>query len=61
MRKYYWPLTCLIFCCFLATNLPAQLSKSAYLNAELSIDKRVSDLVSKMTLEEKVGQLRYDA
>lgn len=34
----------------------------AYKNAKLSIEKRVDDLLGRMTLEEKVGQLcsRYD-
>ena len=32
--------------------------KKNYLNPELSIEERVEDLISKMTLEEKVGQLK---
>ncbi len=40
---------------------PAQPTKSsanpAYLNTKLPIDARISDLLSRMTLEEKVGQL----
>jgi beta-glucosidase len=32
-----------------------------YWDATLSVEERVSDLVSRMTLEEKVSQMRYDA
>ena len=32
-----------------------------YLNPELPLDERVADLVSRMTLEEKVSQMLYDA
>jgi len=53
MGKYFNTYVSLLLGCFLATTMSAQLSNAAYLNAELSIDKRVSDLVSKMTLEEK--------
>ena len=32
-----------------------------YQNPDLSVDERVDDLISRMTLEEKISQLRYDA
>ena len=32
-----------------------------YLNPELPIEERVNDLVSRMTLEEKVSQMAYNA
>ncbi|MCB0643615.1 MAG: glycosyl hydrolase, partial [Phaeodactylibacter sp.] len=32
-----------------------------YLDKDLPIEARVDDLISRMTLEEKIGQLRYDA
>ncbi len=32
-----------------------------YQNPDLSVDERVNDLISRMTLEEKISQLRYDA
>ena len=32
-----------------------------YLNPSLSIDARVADLISRLTLDEKVGQLWYTA
>ncbi len=35
--------------------------KPSYLNTELTVEKRVEDLISRMTLEEKISQLRYDA
>ncbi|MCB0649691.1 MAG: glycoside hydrolase family 3 C-terminal domain-containing protein [Saprospiraceae bacterium] len=39
----------------------AQAIKYPFQNPELSLNERVEDLISRMTLEEKVGQLRYDA
>lgn len=39
----------------------AQETQKPYLNESLSIDERVDDLVSRMTLEEKVGQMMNDA
>ncbi|MEP3836180.1 MAG: glycoside hydrolase family 3 C-terminal domain-containing protein [Algibacter sp.] len=42
------------FFCIAQENVP-------YLNPSLSFDERVDDLVSRMTLEEKVGQMMNDA
>ncbi len=36
-------------------------SRPPYLNPDFAIDRRVEDLISRMTLEEKVGQMLYDA
>ena len=48
--------------CCLAFSMPAAKKKSKemlpYQNPQLSVEERVNDLVSRMTLEEKVGQLR---
>ena len=35
--------------------------ESPYLDASLSVQERVDDLVGRMTLEEKISQMRYDA
>ena len=35
--------------------------KPAYLDESLSFEERAKDLVSRMTLEEKASQMRYDA
>ena len=35
--------------------------QAAYLNTQLSNEQRVEDLVSRMTLNEKISQLRYDS
>ena len=34
-----------------------QTAKAAYRNPALTVDERIADLVGRMTLEEKVGQL----
>jgi beta-glucosidase len=44
----------LIFTCIIAS---AQTNKEPFRNTKLSIDARVKDLVSRLTLEEKVKQL----
>ena len=43
--------------CMAGIQMMAQ-PKLPYRNASLPIEERVSDLLSRMTLEEKVGQLR---
>jgi beta-glucosidase len=50
-----------IIVAFVSTNLIAQSYKYNYQNPDLSISERVDDLVSRMTLEEKAGQLMFDA
>jgi beta-glucosidase len=57
-----------VFSFFVASNLTAQTApntsaakepaRSAYLDASLSLEQRVNDLVSRMTLEEKVSQMQ---
>ncbi len=50
-----FPLACmLLFSCETAPRYP-------FRNTELGFEDRAEDLVSRMTLEEKVGQLTYDA
>lgn len=48
--------------CFMALSLSAAKKKAKellpYQNPKLSVEQRVNDLVSRMTLQEKVGQLR---
>ncbi len=47
-----------VFMLMVISNTDAQDKKDfPYLNTNLSIDKRVDDLVSKMTLHEKIGQM----
>lgn len=45
-------------CLFLLAFLSACESKSDYRNPDLPIEKRISDLLSRMTAEEKIAQLR---
>jgi len=59
MKKFY-PINIILLFLFLVNNftLSGQSSKTpAYKNAKLTIDKRVTDLLSRMTLEEKVYQM----
>ena len=46
----------LAFCWWTVMTLPAQ-EKPGYLDSTLSVEQRVADLLSRMTLEEKVAQL----
>ncbi len=47
----------ILVCLLLIAPLKAQVETPAYRNPKLSIDDRVSDLLSRMTLEEKVEQI----
>lgn len=50
----------LLFALFACKNKNEECD-TTYLNPSASIEERVDDLVSRMTLEEKASQLRYDA
>ena len=62
------PLAAFLFPFFVASNLTAQTApntsaakdpaRSAYLDPSLPLEQRVNDLVSRMTLEEKVSQMQ---
>jgi len=60
MEKY---ISYVVVFLLLFSNTPifSQAYQSDFQNPNLSISKRVDDLVSKMTLEEKAGQLMYDS
>src|SRR5665647_2236597 len=49
-----------ITCIFLFSNY-GESQTPAYLNSSLSVEARVNDLVSRLTLEEKVGQMLNSA
>lgn len=57
---------CLILFLTLTLTLAFQVSckqkkeKASYLNANLSLEKRIKDLLARMTLEEKIGQLQCE-
>jgi beta-glucosidase len=69
MRMSYLPfraLSSLLFACtMLSLQVPAQQQSGAasfqFMNAALPIDQRVDDLIGRMTLEEKVSQMRDHA
>ena len=46
---------------FVICRISAQAVDFPFQNPKLSIDQRVNDLVSRLTLEEKIGQLMYSA
>ncbi len=45
----------------LSGKLPAQVATLPFQDPSLSLDERVEDFVSRLSLEEKMAQLRYDA
>jgi len=58
MKKIILPLYAILaFSC----SLGAQNFKFPYQNPALPLDKRIDDLVSRMTMEEKAGQLMYNS
>src|SRR5687767_4198451 len=58
--KHTFLLVLLLACCAITFAQPARNNKQAedYKNPKLPTSKRIADLLSRMTLEEKVGQLR---
>lgn len=47
----------LIFLVFIIIGISSSMAQDIYLNPEADIDQRVEDLISKLTLEEKVDQM----
>jgi beta-glucosidase len=54
---------CVFFCALISPAMYAQqtLADAPYLNAKLPVEQRANDLISRMTLEEKVDQLGHIA
>ena len=46
-----------LFILLMCISVFGQNSKSVYLNPKADVESRVADLMSRMTLEEKVGQM----
>src|SRR5467141_1805015 len=67
-NRLYRPLASFLYLFFVASNLTAQTApnpstakeptRAAYLDPSLPLEQRVNDLVSRMTLEEKVSQMQ---
>jgi beta-glucosidase len=60
MKRTESPVLLAVALCLAAPALaevPSDMSKPPYRNPALSVDERVADLIGRMTLEEKVGQL----
>jgi len=62
MKKPQGPLLLAAVCLMAGAARPAgardaSLAKAKYLDAKLPVDKRVADLLARMTLEEKIAQL----
>ncbi|WP_308743888.1 glycoside hydrolase family 3 C-terminal domain-containing protein [uncultured Bacteroides sp.] len=58
MKSQYFTRLLLFGMIMMTTSSQAQIIPS-YLNTDLSIDERVNDLISRMTLEEKVSQMTH--
>src|SRR5215203_1696124 len=62
LMKYILKLTLVVGLSFMfSTCNTKQEYKIPFLDTDLSIDERVSDLVGRMTLEEKIGQMMNQA
>lgn len=61
MKNIIQFLTLSFFTIVFSPNIFSQDNTLPYQNPTLSLEKRVNDLISRMTIEEKVGQLRYDS
>jgi beta-glucosidase len=59
MKNIYWIISSIILCLIVNSNLNAQ--NEAYKNTSLTIEQRVDDLVSRMTLNEKISQMMNEA
>ena len=59
MKQFYFFIISLLLCLILSTNTKAQ--NEPFKNPSLSIDPRVDDLVSRMTLDEKISQMMNEA
>jgi beta-glucosidase len=57
MARMTWLAVCLASASLAAAAEPAPVALSRFTNASLSVDARVKDLISRMTLEEKAAQL----
>lgn len=66
-KKYHILCAVMLFFVCLVRIFPCSSSDNTkkehppYLNPGLSVEERVDDLISRMTLEEKISQMRYDA
>jgi beta-glucosidase len=56
-------IACVVFTFYRCDTPQSEMAKTMlpYQNPDLSLDQRIDDLVSRMTLEEKVGQTLYEA
>ncbi|HWS00557.1 MAG TPA: hypothetical protein VN249_08060, partial [Prolixibacteraceae bacterium] len=54
-RGIFYLLFCLLTACSISVS--GQNTAHPYLNPDLPVDQRVDDLISRMTLEEKAGQM----
>jgi beta-glucosidase len=50
-------ITLIILCLVLTANMNSQATRPDYLNPQLPVERRVADLLSRMTLEEKIAQM----
>ena len=61
MKRLLYLCLSVVSCLFFLNGCKSNQFRYPFLNPELSVEERVNDLISRMTLEEKIAQLQHDA
>jgi beta-glucosidase len=60
-HKRIFLLTCLLFLSIMNCREEVKVKELPFMNSSLSMDRRIQDLLDRMTLEEKINQMMYEA